>query len=200
MRKIKRTKLLDRDHDRRDARLFIIATEDKYAGEQYFCGLFASSRVKVRVLATGDDNDSAPEHVIARLDEFQQKYEIGDGDMLWLVVDVDNWGDQKLSRICRAAKQKGYKLGISNPCFEVWLLLHISDLDSQDKTCKDFEKRIRSILGSYNKSNLDLPRYKTNIINAIDRAKALHPDPTQYWPPEIGTHVHRLVEILIQVV
>jgi hypothetical protein len=36
MRKINRTKLLDRKHDRRSAKLFVIATEGKDTEKQYF--------------------------------------------------------------------------------------------------------------------------------------------------------------------
>lgn len=50
----------------RDARLFIIATEDRYAPQEYF-RLFKNPRVKVQVLPT-EDTRSAPDHVLKRLD------------------------------------------------------------------------------------------------------------------------------------
>jgi hypothetical protein len=200
MGKINRTKLLDRQHDRRDARLFIIATEGAVTEQQYF-SLFNRNnrRVKVEVLATDNDNKSAPEYVLERLDSFKEQFDLNEEDMLWLVIDVDRWHKKgKLSQICREARQKNYYLAISKTCFEVWLCLHLQDLDPEDRTCDDFKARIRKILGSYNGSNLDLPQYEANIEAAIDRAKIMHPDPQQDWPPTIGTHVYRLVEILLQ--
>jgi hypothetical protein len=194
---INRTKLLDRQHDRRDARLFIIATEGAATEKQYF-DMFGSSRIKVEVLPTGSDNQSAPQYVLARLNSFKEEYDIHEDDMLWLVIDVDRWGDDKLSLVCREAKQKNYHLAISNPCFEVWLSLHCGELDSEDKTCKHFKARLRKILGSYNSSNLDLSQYELHLAVAVERAKILHPDLQQNWPPTIGTHVYRLVEILLQ--
>ena len=49
-----------------------------------------------------------------------------------------------------------------------------------------------------NGSNLDLSQYEPNLSIAVERAQILHPDLQQNWPPTIGTHVHRLVEILLQ--
>lgn len=62
MSRINRTKLLDRQHDRRDAKLFIIATEGEATEKQYF-SLFQSTKIKVEVLATGDDHKSAPAYI-----------------------------------------------------------------------------------------------------------------------------------------
>lgn len=197
MRKIRRTKLLDRQHDKRSARLFIIATEGKDTERQYF-SLFHSSRIKVEVLATGEDNKSAPEYVITRLNEFVNRYDLTDEDSLWLMFDVDRWGDKKLSAICREARQKGYQLSISNPSFEVWLYLHLDELSGEFKLCKQIEDQIRAKVGSYNKSHLDLSVYKDKIPEAIDRAKALDTNPRQYWPKTTGTHVYKVVEILLE--
>ncbi len=190
---INRTKLLDR----RDARLFIIATEGAVTEEKYF-GMFGSSRIQVKVLPTGSDNQSLPDRVLDRLNSFTEEFDLHEDDMLWLVLDVDRWGDEKLSLVCREAKQKNYYLAISNPCFAVWLCLHCDELNSEDKTCKQFKARLRKILGSYNRSNLDLSQYASNLSIAVERAKTLHPDLQQNWPPTIGTHVYRLVEILRQ--
>ena len=55
----------------RDARLFVIATEDTHAPKQYF-RLFRSQRIKVRVLPT-EGGLCAPEHVIERLDDAERE-------------------------------------------------------------------------------------------------------------------------------
>lgn len=197
MGKINRTKLLDREHDRRDAKLFIVATEGKETEKQYF-GIFNSTRIKVEILATTEDGKSSPEYVLERLDIFKERYDLNEDDMLWLVSDVDRWGSKKLSSVCSQARQKGYNLAISNPCFELWLTLHFEDLNPLDRTCDHFQARLRTILGSYNKSNLDISCYEKTIEMAINRAKNLHPSSQQDWPPTLGTHVYRLVEILLQ--
>ncbi|NER21689.1 MAG: RloB domain-containing protein [Symploca sp. SIO1B1] len=199
MKKSRRAKLLDRNYNTRDAQLFIIATEGAKTEKPYF-DMFQDPRIKVEVLPTGEKNDSAPQHVIERLNQFAEKYQLGKEDSLWLVLDVDCWGDKNLSTVCRQAKQKKYHLAISNPCFETWLWLHLDDLDPNDKTCKDFKKRLRSELGSYNSSNLDITPYAQKIPDAVQRAKELHPNANQNWPPTPGSHVYRVVEILLKVI
>jgi hypothetical protein len=197
MGRINRTKLLDRQHDRRDARLFIIATEGAVTEKQYF-EMFDSSRIKVEILSTGSDNQSAPEYVLERLNSFKERFDLNEDDMLWLVIDVDRWGAEKLSLVCREAKQKKYHLAVSNPCFEVWLCLHFCDLDPEDRICKDFKKRNGTMLDLL-KNNDHRSLYQSNSIDAVNRAKMLQSNSKQNWPQTIGTHVYRLVEILVQV-
>ena len=197
MGKIKRTKLLEREHDRRDTKLFIVATEGKETEKQYF-RMFNSTRIKVEILATTEDGKSSPEYVLERLDKCKKQYDLNEDDMLWLVSDVDRWGDKKLSAACSQARQRGYNLAISNPCFEVWLTLHFEDINTEDRTCDNFQARLRTILGSYNGSNLNISAYKPNTKDAVNRAKNLHPSSQQDWPPTLGTHVYRLVEILLK--
>ncbi|PZV14770.1 MAG: RloB domain-containing protein [Pseudanabaena sp.] len=198
MRKINRTKLLDRKHDRRSAKLFVIATEGKDTEKQYF-EMFGSRKVKVEILATGDDNKSAPEYVLERLDKFKDLYDFDEEDEFWLVLDVDRWVKRdQLIAVCPQAKQKGYQLAISNPCFEIWLCLHFGALHPEDKTCKHFGARLRSILGSYNKSNLDVLVYTPNIKSAIERSRSLDLKLNEYWTSQLGTRVYKLVENILQ--
>jgi hypothetical protein len=203
MSRISRTKLLDREHDKRSARLFIIATEGKETEKQYF-SLFHSTRIKIEILATGEDNKSAPQYVLDRLDEFANKYDLTDEDSLWLMVDTDRWIDRHKVKnfrvVCQEARKKGYYLAISNPCFEVWLYLHFDELIGEFKLCKEIEAKIRNKVGSYNKSNLDLSLYEDKINDAIARAKALDTNPRQYWIKSTGTRVYKIVEVLLPLI
>lgn len=199
MQKARRTKLLDRRYNIRDARLFVIATEGAKTEESYF-KIFNNSRIKIAVIPTGVENNSAPQYVIERLNEFTEEYTLNEDDTLWLVLDVDRWGTKNLSLVCRQAKQKKYRLAISNPCFEAWLCLHLGDLDRDDTSSKDFKTRLRSILGSYNGSNLDVAPFFERIQDAVLRAKELHPNANQNWPQTPGSHVYRVVEMILKVI
>jgi len=103
--------------------LIIIAAEGKVTENQYFNALaspryYYNPRIHVEVLVR-DENASAPERVIAQLDAFRKQYSLRAIDELWLVIDVDRWGDAKLSDIGTQCEQKGYRLAASNPCFEL---------------------------------------------------------------------------------
>jgi hypothetical protein len=57
-------------------------------------------------------------------------------DVLWLVIDTDRWGDKQLSEVTSECVSKHFRLAVSNPCFELWLILHYEDSDSISKTAK----------------------------------------------------------------
>ncbi|MEU4886344.1 RloB family protein [Streptomyces xinghaiensis] len=49
----------------------------------------------------------------------------GDYDQVWCVVDVDQYRD--FDEAGRLADEHEVRLAVSNPCFELWLLLHHAD-------------------------------------------------------------------------
>lgn len=96
----------------RDARLFVIATEDTHAPAQYF-RLFRNPRIQVRVLPT-EGGLSAPGHVIQRLDDFVEEFQMVQGDEFWLMLDTDHWVESNhitnFDQVCTQATQKGFHL------------------------------------------------------------------------------------------
>lgn len=174
----------------RDTRLIVIAAEGRETEKQYFAQ-FGDKRVHVKVLATGKDNQSAPEHVIERLTRFRDEYQIGGDDELWLMVDVDRWN---LAKIAQEAVQRGYQLAISNPCFEVWLLCHFQEPPAEASVCQPIEDALRAALGgSYNKSKLNISQFVDRLDFALSRAERLDVNPKDRWPQSVGSHVYRVV-------
>jgi hypothetical protein len=199
----------------RNARLVIIATEDSKATQTYFKTLaspdfYQSSKVHVELLER-KNAASAPEHILDQIEEWLKTYQIGSEDEFWLVIDVDQWGDAKLSQIAKTCDQKEIYLAVSNPAIELWFLLHLTDLDRYDSVTRQalFENKkdgarrtplelaILDITGRYNKSNFDAHRYIPHVEEAIERAKALDVSPNDRWPQQLGTHVYRLVQSII---
>ncbi len=187
----------------RDATLFVIATEGARTEKNYFeFDAFQSTRIQLKVLAAGDGERSSPEYVLARLKKFRDEYQLADGDELWLVLDVDRWGDAKLSQVCREAAQAGYEVAISRPCFEVWLALHYveGNVLPDSGSCERMSQILgASVPGGYQKGNPHNPRpaqfaHLTDL--AIERARALDANPAERWPSTTGTRVYRLVERL----
>jgi hypothetical protein len=186
----------------RDDRLFIIATEDTHAPKQYF-DIFQNPRIKVRILPT-EGGLSAPEHVLQRLDGFMREYQTMEDDEFWLMLDTDHWVEPNhiagFDQVCREAKDKGFKLAHSNPCFEVWLLLHVTDLDSSERfsRCEDVVQRLRDALGGYRKRRIDHDQLSMETAAlAVDRAEGLDISPGDRWPQQTGTHVYRIVKKLL---
>ncbi|WP_437766193.1 RloB family protein [Sorangium sp. So ce764] len=203
--KYSRTGLIDRTVQRRDARLFIVATEGAVTEPQYFRGLQERGivdrlRVKIEVLPTpADEGTSAPRHVLDRLSEVSSRYNLIKDDERWLVIDADRVWERHLPQVAREALQKGFFVAVSRPCFELWLLLHVSDDVGSVRTCDDCSRALRAHLGGYSKSNLDMDWFpRSAILDAIDRARALDPGGGDRWPQATGSGVFRLASRLLE--
>lgn len=198
----------------RDAKLIIIAAEGEKTEKRYFDDLKANcsiSKVHVEVLDRLNSGTD-PENVMKALDDFRKQYSLrANYDELWMVIDLDRWEEKMLSKISAACDQKRYGYAVSNPCFELWLLLHLKSLDDYDQETRNKfkakrkvrEKRhplkveLSKLLGSYNESNLDTSKFLGNVQTAIDRAKALDIHPEHRWPNDLGTRVYRIVEKIL---
>jgi hypothetical protein len=192
----------------RDDRAFVVATEDTYAPAQYFDGI-REPRVIIKVLGS-DDTLSAPEHVVSRLkDARQAALNAGDllkGDEFWVLLDTDHWVKANhiasLQQALLEARQAGFLIAMSNPCFELWLLLHHEDVPPGTVfgRCAEVGKKLRARLGRYNKCGVCAEDFPASTIDdAIRRARALesNPDsPAGYWPEKAGTRVYLLVEAI----
>jgi len=186
----------------RDDRLFVIATEDTHAPDQYF-RTFRNPRIKVQVLPT-EGGLSAPEHVLQRLDAFHQEYELQEDDELWLMLDTDHWAEPNhianLIEVCTQALKKGFHLAHSNPCFGIWLLFHVEDLNASEQfsRCQDVVQRLKDTLGGYSKRSIDCERFSRDAAAiAVERARKLDESPGDRWPKKTGSHVYRVVEKLL---
>jgi hypothetical protein len=184
----------------RDASLVVIASEDRYAVRQYF-DFFESSRIQFRVLET-QDGKSAPEHVLNRINEYIEEFEIGEGDTFWVVCDCDHWTEpnhiQNLTRVLQECRQKDIQVALSNPCFDLWLLLHFADFPTEDvSTCNEVANRLRAAAGGYDKTKVyNLPIDDEKVSAAVKRASDKHPSPEDI-PRGLQTAVHLIIQSLI---
>ena len=125
-------KSLERKTGFRDGRMIIIATEGSVTEVSYFtqlndAAILSSNKFQIKVIPL-ENNRSSPNHILRSLTNFKREYQIKGDDELWMVIDRDRWTIQMLSDIISQCKQKGIGFCISNPCFEIWLILHFEDL------------------------------------------------------------------------
>lgn len=198
----------------RSARLVVIAGEGRYTESIYFNSVKSNLRapnVHVEVLER-DSDESSPESVHRQIAEFMRQYNIEDDDELWLVIDRDRWHERMLSQVAQLCAQNLHlHLCMSNPCFELWLLLHLDDVEQYDDIMKNdlqqnrknksgitfLKKRMKDLLGSYSESNYDAVSLLPLANVAINRARNLDKNPHDRWPQSIGTRVYLLMESII---
>ena len=191
---------LDRDGGvLRDASLIVIASEDTYAVKHYF-SRFRTRRVQFVVVPT-EDGRSAPDAVIERLDEYKSREATEDHDQFWLCIDKDHWADSghiaNLVQVLQHCKQKGYQVAISNPCFELWLLLHFEDVEpTAQLTGRHVTERLSEVAGGYDKkSGVRKPVDETMVIAAVERAKSLDVEGSEI-PETLLTRVYQILSAL----
>lgn len=196
----------------RDARTFVLSLEGEETGEEYcyFAALCAAELVDLRRVrfelrpTSAVDHASSPREVLRRcLHEGQ-----GGGDETlvarWVVFDVDAWEERMLSEVCREAVQRGIGLAVSNPCFELWLLLHYESYPTAAET-RVQELAVRARSGEI-KALCRVARAGTSrgevreemVRRAIARARELTGQTGARWPEFPGTFVVRLFEELVR--
>jgi hypothetical protein len=196
----------------RDANLIVIACEGYSTEVRYFEELISKyavspSRIHIEIIVRDKPDHSAPEYVLQEADKKRKESGMLPGDEFWIIIDYDRWKDSKIASIAQQAYQKGYLLGLSNPCFEAWLLLHwivqnTIDPDELEKLrkkgCTAVAGKIREIRGHYNKNLNDAAEYMEHIERAITNARSLDTNPDDRWPHSFGSRVYLLCERIIK--
>ncbi len=96
------------------------------------------------------------------------------GDQIWCVFDVDNNKQQAISDALKLAAGE-VRLAVSNPCFELWYLLHFVDVGTK-MTCKEAIDKLRRYVPNYSKSLDVFDRISPLRQAAIKRCKTLNSD------------------------
>lgn len=213
---MRKRKSFERPEGVKSGRLVVIAAEGKETENIYFEQMKVSlhtSGVQIEVLRR-ETNNSCPEEVYRQIKDFAAKYDLDEDDQLWVVVDKDQWTEQMLSGVAKKCSQNKYfNFCLSNPCFELWLILHLEDVAqyaeedmkslSENKRVKPkgdtwTKKRLRDLMGSYRESQYDATKLLPEIEKAIERAHNLDSNPNNRWPQSVGTRVYRLVNNILE--
>lgn len=141
--------------------LVLIVCEGRETEVNYFYGLRQELRdgeyiITIRT-ASGGSALKVVEHATAARDKAPREAKY---DLLFCVADVDN-KEQEYARARALARKKGITLIGSNPCFEVWLLLHLEQLTQAFERPEDAHKRLSKLfverLGvKYDKADAEL--------------------------------------------
>jgi RloB-like protein len=203
---IRRAALLDRSVQQRDARLYVLAVEGAETEPAYFRALEAREliprhRVKLHVV-TPTQNASAPLYILGAAESATRALGLQPYDEVWLVYDVDvhsgNGRMQQVIETAQDAQQRGWSVAISNPCFELWLLLHVTDdVAGVTDHGSSVAALLKAELGAYSKrSTPDVCLLGGAIDAAIERARALDVAPAAPCPSLRSTRVYALMERL----
>lgn len=129
-------------------------------------------------------------------------------DVINLIVDRDagSFKSEQYDNLVKECKENNIKLYISNPCFEVWLLMHFDKFDNLDfdkllenkrvnanKRARKYSDKMLSDIIGYDKSNLNFDMFVDKIDEAIKREKKYCED-IEELKNKVGSNVGVLIE------
>lgn len=157
-----------------------------------------------------------------RINKFKEekdaKYEFSKypEDEFWIVSDVDDNLDnhkEKFENAIQECEEKGYKYAISNPFFEIWLLLHHDEASEEDKKYAVTETHPYEATNHFRmrltekgaplkeQKHLKLEHYSDEKVRlAVQRAKELVKGKDEKIPSGYGTYVYKIIEEILDVV
>lgn len=183
----------------KDACKFMIICEGSVREVEYFEQFLikASQRI-ILIVESPEGHRSSPAWVqdCAAYHEEKEKLDWNRGDELWLVMDVDRWEQEQLIAIGKLCQEYSgnWECAISNPCFEIWLLLRYTDTIPTLEKSKQVKQHLDEVTGDGYRIRTALPMLTT----AIQRAKTLDQDPTHFYPAPNTSKVYQLIEALQQ--
>lgn len=152
---------------RSELRTVVVFCEGEKSEPDYVEGLkrlpAVSSRTWLRIEVEPDQG--VPLTLVQRIADLEI-------DECWCVFDVE-WpkNHPNLPEAVALARRHGVRLAISNPCFELWLILHFKDHTGFINTC-DAERVSKRLDGRGGKS-INADQYMANRHHAAQRAASL---------------------------
>ncbi len=155
------------------ARILIVC-EGRETEPRYFDALCRHKRLTAtEVEIHGDPSGSHPGNLVdyaarnAAREAERLGLETNPYDRVWCVFDRDN--HENIHDVLAKAASLGFKVALSNPCFEVWFLLHFK-YSSAELTPREAAARLRVHIDDYEKSadlyDILLERRAQAILNS----------------------------------
>ena len=157
--------------------LILVVCEGKVTEREYvdaFRIAQGANTVRVRVVAPGGDPMALVERAVELRDEAEREARRARDsylryDEVWCVFDVDE--HRRLDEARGAAARSKIHLAVSNPCFELWLLLHFAD-QTAHLSAKQARDRLRKHMPGYDK-HIRFGDASAGYADAVRRAKSL---------------------------
>jgi hypothetical protein len=180
----------------------LVVCEGKVTEPEYFKALqheFRNRLVHVEI----DKQAGVPLTVVKRAIDMdsratEEAEQNRDGDLkyddVWCVFDVDE--HPKLTEALELAQTSGVNVAVSNPCIELWALLHFREQNEQIHR-HDAQRALKKFMPKYDKL-LDFDRMKAGYTEAVERARSLQKTAKTTGEPNRNpsTGVHLLTELI----
>ena len=86
-------------------------------------------------------------------------------DEVWAVFDRDE--HERYEEAIKLCESNGIRVARSNPCFEVWLILHEQDYDRQDD-CHQVQRVLQQLRPEYDVSGAKVPNCEEMVVRVLE--------------------------------
>ncbi|MET7999765.1 RloB family protein [Nonomuraea glycinis] len=171
LRRTKGKDLRRKTAQRPERKTIVVFCEGEASEPDYINGLrrLPEIRANTSINIEIDPEPGVPMTLVKRAVERSYDDEV---DECWCVFDVE-WPHKhpNLERAMLLAEESGIRLAVSNPCFELWLILHFENQTAFMNT-KDAERKSRQLDGRSGK-RIDADLYMMRRHAASQRAAVL---------------------------
>lgn len=191
---------------RKTKKIILIGAEGKNQTEQKYFKAFNQVQSEYKIMV-GKGNNTDPVGVVEDLlkSAKQEELDLKDGDMLACFIDVDfkKGRDQELRAAMKLARQNNISVFLSNPCFEIWYLLHFRYSTKLYESNEEVIKELGCYISDYSKSKDVYNLIENKIDQALLNTKRLESyhlengtnDRLKKLP---STEAYKLIEMILE--
>lgn len=191
---------------RKTKKIILIGAEGKNQTERKYFKAFNQVQSEYKIMA-GKGNNTDPVGVVEDLlkSAKQEELDLKDGDILACFIDVDfkKGRDQELRAAMKLARQNNISVFLSNPCFEIWYLLHFRYSTKLYGSNEEVIKELGSYISDYSKSKDVYDLIENKIDQALLNTKRLESyhlengtnDRLKKLP---STEAYKLIEMILE--
>lgn len=223
------------------SKIIFLSMEGCITEEEYFewiSKIFSEIESKIQFISVAEDavhtreknrtpqqkrmlGKSKPKQLLEKIEQFKieqnDKYQFDKypEDEFWIVSDIDANLEpdfiNDFNDTLNTCDEKGYGYGLSNPFFELWLLLHHDDVTEEDKKyavtdehkyekTSHFRERLRALeVPLKDTKHIREKDYtQEKVFQAVKRAKELDIDNQEPYPKYLATTVYKLIDKMIE--
>ena len=194
-----------RSGNRKEYKTLILVCEGEKTEPIYF-NHYKERRSGLRIL-TPNSTVTDPENLVNFALRQIKKYDldIGYGDQVWCVFDADGNKKENIEKAKALAGNK-VKLCLSNPCFELWYLLHFYYFDNKTSTA-EVQQKLNRYIKNYDKTKDYFDLLISNREKAIKNSKKVNNKHFDNGMKSIldinsnpSTQVHEIVEYILNTI
>lgn len=178
--------------------IVLVVSDDTKTAVNYFEALAKEWKATVRIQVVGAPRHGATPAEVVRLAEEKRSELLGakshdkrhDRQAVWALIDMEAEPSKRTRAIeaKQACERQGnVKVALSDPCYEIWTLLHLKDMGRHFADCKAVANAVDQLWRAefdqpFEKAKADVSQLVTiKMDDAVERARRQHTNDAPSW-------------------